>query len=157
MKRLKKGEYIKMSPEEQKNHRRELRNRWLNKSGNKQKVREKNREYLRQYWLKKKSTPTERYCSRCGKLVWLSGNRTICDECRNIPSKTAENRKLIAERARLRQERNEEIIRLATTTNLTQKEIGEIVGTYQTIVSKIIRKYCYKKYSRLYVNKRFKK
>ena len=146
-----------MSPEEQKNHRRELRNRWLRKSGNKEKVRARNREYLHEYWLRKKSTPTERICSKCGKSVLLCGNRTICDDCRNIPSKTAEKRLLCQEKAKLRQQRNEEIIRLATTTNLTQKEIGEIVGTFQTVVSRIIRKYCYKKYSRLYVNKRFKK
>ena len=47
--------YNKMTPEEQLEHRRMLRNRWLKKSGNRQRVREWNKRYLRSRWLKMKN------------------------------------------------------------------------------------------------------
>lgn len=139
MVRLKPGEYIKMSPEEQKQHRKELRENWLSKPGNRERAAEINKKCLQAIWLKKKTTPVERVCTRCGKTVMLTGNRTICDECRNTPSKTKLKREEREARNQTRVKRNEEILRLNSIGCFTQKQIAIQVGTCQEVVSKVLR------------------
>lgn len=145
MKRLKPGEYKKMTAEQQLNHRRALRNRWLRKPGNRQKVRDANKIYLQKHWQKKRDTPVERICNRCGKLALLYGNQRICSDCRNKPSKRsiiARGRQL---RREIRQERNAAIIYLATNTTLSQKQIAIFTNSRQEIVSGILRHHCISK------------
>ena len=140
-KRLKSGEYQNMTPEQQAKHRRLLHNRWLRKPGNRARARAWNREYSHKYWEEKKDIPVLRTCKRCGKKVFLTGRKTICNKCKAIPSKTdlleLERRK----RAELRFKKIDLIIKLYETTDLTQTQIADVVGTYQTTVSKTIRAY----------------
>lgn len=140
MKRLAPGEYQRMTPEQQLEHRRLLRNRWLRKKGNKDKVREWNRRYLHKYWIKKKETPVMRVCKKCGKTVALTGKKTICDECRAIPSQTRLKQQAIKERTEARKYRDEEILRLNKIGCFTQTQIAQQVGTCQEVVSRVLRK-----------------
>lgn len=139
MTRLKPGEYQKMTPEQKKEHNKELRLRWLSKPGNLELVKNANKKYLQQYWERKKNTPVERVCKQCGKTVFLTGCKTICDECRSIPSKTAAKKQARNERREKRLDRNSKIIAMATSTNKTQKEIAMEIGTSQELVSKVLR------------------
>ena len=139
MARLKPGDFKKMTPDEQKQHRKELREKWLSKPGNKEKAKEINKRCLHNHWLKKKTTPVEKVCSKCGKTVLLAGNKTICDECRAIPSQTSLKQQAIKERAEARKHRDEEILRLNKIGCFTQTQIAQQVGTCQEVVSRVLR------------------
>lgn len=142
MKRLKPGEYLKMTPEEQLAHRRLLRNRWLRKKGNKKRVREWNKQYNHQYWEARKDKPFVAVCAKCGQETLLTGRRTICDKCKETPSKTKlllQKKREIAEmKSQAKKNLIINVINLAKHTDLTQKQIAEIAGTHQPVVSKIL-------------------
>ena len=139
MERLKSGDFKKLSIEEQKEHRRMLRKRWLEKPGNLEKAKAANKAALHKHWLKKKNTLVEKICKQCGKKVMLGGNKTICDECHSKPSKWAEAKKQREERKVIKQYREEKVLQLASE-NMTQRQIADEVGTCQEVVSRILRK-----------------
>lgn len=145
MKRLHPGEYQAMTPEQQAEHRRELRNRWLRKAGNKARVREWNKKYLKLYWEERKDLPVVKVCSKCGKTVVLTARRTVCDKCKAIPSKTKLLQIERDKKAVQRFKRIEAVIKLAKETTLTQRQIAEQTGTHQPVVSKIIIEYSIKR------------
>lgn len=139
MTRLKPGEYKNMTAEQQKQHRKELRENWLSKPGNRELAAAINKKCLHNHWLRKKTTPVEKVCPKCGKTVMLTGNKTICDECRAIPSKTALKKMEIQKRAEARAQRTAEILRLNSIGGFTQSQIAKQVGTCQEVVSKTLR------------------
>ncbi len=141
MKRLKPGEYIAMSDEQKKAHRKQQRIEWINIPGNLEKVRASNRIYQRKHWTEVRLTPFIKQCKRCGKTATIYGRGVICSDCKSIPSKNQIKRDIIQERKEKKQTLYSKIIFLATTTTMFQREIAEELGTYQEYVSKVLREH----------------
>lgn len=139
MKRLCRGEYKNMTPEQQFEHRKKRRAEWEKRPGKKQMLREINRQYQKRHWLEVANTYFWRECKRCGEMSAMKGRRTICDLCKQKPTKTSMLIERMAEKAKQKKARTDLIILLATTTNMTQKEIAKQVGTYQPVVSYTLR------------------
>lgn len=139
MRRLKPGEYQKMTPEKQFEHRKKRRAAWEKIPENKEKVRLCAQAYQKRHWQLVKSSYFERQCKICGKTVMLTGRRVICDDCKNIPSPTSLKNAEIRKRTEERKLRNKRIIHLGKTNDMTQEEIAKEVGVCQPVVSYILR------------------
>ena len=139
MKRLRYGEFLTFTEEEKKKHLNKLHENWLNKPGNREKMQFLNKIYQDRHAEKVKNTPYKKRCSKCGKIKTIYGRRIVCDECASKPTQLSLTLQKRKERQELIKERNNHIIFLATTTNMTQKEIADEVGTWQERVSQILR------------------
>jgi len=135
MKRLKRGEFIAMTPEQQKEHKAMLQIRWRKK--NPDKVKQMNHKWALYYWYNK---PFKCICQKCGKEFGAARKYFVtCPEC--IQTRIAKNkaiRDLAIAKAKAKAERNKEIIRLHKK-GLLQREIEELTGVGQRLISYILR------------------
>jgi DNA-binding MarR family transcriptional regulator len=140
MKRLKRGEFIAMTPEQQKEHKAMLQIRWRKK--NPDKVKQMNHKWALYYWYNK---PFKCICQKCGKEFGAARKYFVtCQEC--IQARIAKNkaiRDLAIAKAKAKAERNKEIIRLHKK-GLLQREIAERVDIDQAGVSYVLRKNGYR-------------
>ena len=74
MQRLKYGEYQKMTPEQQFQHRKKRRKDWEKRPGNKELVKRLNRKYQKRHWKEVANSYFLRKCKKCGMEVLLCGS-----------------------------------------------------------------------------------
>lgn len=133
-KRLARGDFQKMTPEQQRAHIIMLRARYRER--NRDKLREMNRYYTVLY---AKTKPFLCVCKICGCEFGACrpDNRTICDACRTKSAQAAAQRRTaIEERQKQRRDRWVKCLELART-GMMQKEISKITGVKQATISQL--------------------
>lgn len=131
-KRLKRGEFIAMTQEQQKEHLRMLRKRY--RVAHPDKIHENNLHFYQVY---KRFKPHRCICVKCGKPFdaprWYF---KWCDDCKNKDWGQERKNAILAKR-QARKERIELVLKLAKK-GLLQKEIAEQTGYSQRAVSAIM-------------------
>lgn len=133
-KRLARGDFQKMTPEQQRAHKFMLRARY--RENHREELQEQNRYYSALY---AKTKPFLCVCKKCGKEfnARRSDARTICDECRAKSAQaSAQRRTELRERQIKRRAQWTKCLELART-GMLQKEISKITGLKQATISQL--------------------
>ena len=137
-KRLKQGEFQKMTPEQQAKHRKMLAKRY--RLNHKELIKQRNRRF---YDLYREIKPYRPHCTICGNV--FAAPRPYAKQCPHCRAKiraTLSKRQLevaqAIENRRIRDERKREVYRM-WKAGMTQKEIAELYGVSQANVSYWIR------------------
>ena len=131
-KRLKRGEFIAMTPEQKKEHLRILRKRY--RDSHKEKI---HRDNLHFYQVYKRFKPHRCICVKCGKP--FDAPRCyykLCDDCKNKDWGQVRKNAILAKR-QARKERIELVLKLGKN-GVPQQEIAEKTGYTQRAVSSIM-------------------
>lgn len=133
--RLKMGEFIAMTPEQQIEHKRMLQRRWRAKHKNW--VKAQNHKY---YEIYKKKKPCVVVCKYCGKEFNAPRKYyKMCPDCLNAPKPThlkeIEKAKKCAEKELFREE-----VRKCYASGLSQDNVAKLFGITQKTVSNWVRK-----------------
>ena len=137
MTRLKSGEFRKMTPEQQIEHRRMLHQRWAIK--NRETLRKKYKKY---YELWKATKPREGICVKCGaKFNATREYYKLCDKCKEKIHVVAQKRRQILEDKRSNHRAKIQQILDMARKNITQQKIADRFGYTQCGISAIMRKY----------------
>lgn len=132
--RLKRGEFKNMSPEKQKEWKRYLQKRW--RSEHKEVMKKENK-----YWydLYRKTKPYKCICKRCGKE--FDSPRPYYVLCGKCPSQNELEKRRIAEKKRLREERKNAAVKMYLTGKYSQQQVAEHFGTIQKQISLWVNEY----------------
>ena len=140
MKRLKKGEFLAMTPEQQREHRLALQRRW--KHAHKDKVSVMNKKW-NDYYREYKPFPCT--CKKCGSIFYARRRTNkICPVCHSLPPqyKILRIKKLFAKQEKLK-------IYKAFYDDymkgLSQTEIARKSHTTQSNVNRILKSYVWMK------------
>ena len=132
--RLRKGEFLAMTPEKQIEHRKMLQRRW--RKNNKDIVKARNHRYYLKY---KKTKPYIAVCKYCGQE--FNATRSyykICPDCMCKPKKIALEKIAIQNRKAKKEEMKKEI-RDWYSVGMTQMALAQYYGVTQTTISKWLR------------------
>lgn len=143
-KRLKRGEYIAMSPEEKILHNRLLHRRWRHKHPDW--VKASNKKWSEIY---KETEPFKCICKKCGGDFYKSRNSyKICPDCWvKIHAHNQSIRDAKIAKRENKQKRIKEIIQMFTK-GVTQTEIAKMLGCTQSGISALLRRNGIKKLTR---------
>lgn len=138
MKRLKQGEFQKMTPQQQAQHRKMLSKRYRLK--HKEHIKELNRKY---YDLYRQTKPYRPHCTICGNV--FAAPRPYykqCPTCRAKIRATLSKRQLevaqAIENRKIRNQRKQDVYNM-WKAGMTQTEIAKLYGVSQVNVSYWIR------------------
>lgn len=135
MKRLKKGEFKKMTPEEKLLHKRKLQKEWRDK--NKDVVSKRNRYWYERYRATK---PFTAICMRCGKK--FNATRDYYKTCQECMDEKHLNYTIFVQERKARVEEREKKykdILYLRSQGLKETQIANILKVTQSTVSYIIR------------------
>ncbi len=136
-KRIKRGSFKNMTPDEQRAHRLMLQRRW--RANNRDKLRAHNHYYWELY---KKTKPTLCVCQKCGKEFYAPRKNYCkrCDDCRALAAQVAaQNREKVQAQAIRAQEKRAiraKILKLARA-GVKQIEISRLTGYPQSSVATV--------------------
>lgn len=136
MSRLPYGTFKDLTPEQQKEHSRELSKRF--RDNNRERINAKNKEYFDEW---KETKPFLCTCKRCNSLFSAPRKTTrVCPNCHKIDSDRVFARQM--ERINRKRWKTEIMYRVLDLRNqgLLQKEIGEQLGLSQRTVCNILLK-----------------
>lgn len=133
-KRLKFGEFLSMSPEQQREHKRMLQRRW--RKNNKDIVKARNHRYYLKY---KKIKPYVVVCKYCGEEFHATRNYyKICPDCLKKP-KTIALKKMEIQNRKAKKEEMKKEIRNWYSAGMTQMALAQYYGVTQTTISKWLK------------------
>lgn len=131
-KRMARGSFKQMTPEQQRAHLSMLAARYREK--NREKLRERNRIYWATY--KQNATRCACVCKICGKEFKAVRILKRCAECRAMPTQKTERPADIHNQQNQRRTQWDKILELART-GMLQKEISKITGVKQEAISQL--------------------
>ena len=140
MRRLKKGEFLAMTPEQQREHKRALQRKW--KHAHKEQISASNKKW-NDYYREHKPFPCT--CQKCGKTFYARRRTNkICPDCHSaIPQyRLLKIKKLFARQEKMKQRK---AFYDDYMNGLSQTEIARKRHTTQANVNRILKSYVWAK------------
>ena len=132
--RLKRGEYLAMTPEQKREHRLAMAKKY--RDAHREELYEKNKKYFDMY---KRDKPFLCTCNRCQSLFCAARKNTrVCPNCHKLERLHWEEIKLERQRQKLAKEVLKEQVLDLRRRGMLQKDIGEQLGITQRTVCNIL-------------------